>query len=50
MPVWQIDCTIVSFKGKVGNYQEIYDRNIGADSALNIERGMNALWNQGGAL
>ncbi|MFZ5669865.1 MAG: transporter substrate-binding domain-containing protein [Pseudomonadota bacterium] len=28
-----------------GNYGEIFDRNLGRDSALNLERGLNALWN-----
>ncbi|MBZ0228164.1 MAG: amino acid ABC transporter substrate-binding protein, partial [Bauldia sp.] len=32
----------------VGNYGEIYDRNLGADSKLGIPRGMNQLWNLGG--
>jgi general L-amino acid transport system substrate-binding protein len=34
----------------VGNYGEIFKRNIGAGSALAIPRGMNQLWNQGGIL
>lgn len=29
----------------VGNYGEIFDRNVGQDSPLRLERGMNALWN-----
>jgi general L-amino acid transport system substrate-binding protein len=33
-----------------GNYGEIYERNFGAASGLNIERGMNRLWNRGGLL
>jgi len=28
-----------------GNYGEIFDREIGAGSALKLERGLNALWN-----
>lgn len=28
-----------------GNYGEIFDRNIGADSALDLARGLNAQWN-----
>ncbi len=32
----------------VGNYGEMYDRNIGAQSQLHIPRGMNQLWNAGG--
>lgn len=33
---------------QVGNYAEIYDRNVGADSNFNIARGLNALWKDGG--
>ena len=33
---------------KVGNYAEIFDRNVGKDSPLGIPRGLNALWTQGG--
>ena len=33
---------------QVGNYGEIFDRNVGKGSDLKIERGLNALWNQGG--
>jgi len=32
----------------VGNYGEVYDRNVGAESKLHIPRGMNQLWNAGG--
>jgi len=32
----------------VGNYGEIFDRNVGKGSRIKIERGLNALWNQGG--
>ena len=32
----------------VGNYGEIYERNLGVDSALGIPRGMNQLWSRGG--
>jgi general L-amino acid transport system substrate-binding protein len=34
--------------GHVGNYGEVFDRNVGAGSPLGIERGLNALWNAGG--
>lgn len=34
----------------VGNYGEIYVRNLGADSPLKIERGLNRLWTDGGLL
>lgn len=33
---------------QVGNYAESFERNVGMDSPLEIERGVNALWNQGG--
>ncbi|HRD66313.1 MAG TPA: amino acid ABC transporter substrate-binding protein [Candidatus Competibacter sp.] len=33
---------------QVGNYSEIFERNVGKDSPLKIERGLNALWSQGG--
>ncbi|MEI4483186.1 MULTISPECIES: amino acid ABC transporter substrate-binding protein [unclassified Phyllobacterium] len=32
----------------VGNYGEVFDRNLGMASNLKIERGQNALWNNGG--
>ncbi len=35
---------------KVGNYGEIYDRNVGPETALKLDRGINALWNNGGVL
>lgn len=34
----------------VGNYGEIFDRNLGAGSKLLIERGLNAQWDKGGVL
>lgn len=33
---------------QMGNYAEIWDRNLGKDSPLKVERGMNALWKDGG--
>ncbi|MBI4365331.1 MAG: transporter substrate-binding domain-containing protein, partial [Deltaproteobacteria bacterium] len=32
----------------VGNYGEVFDRNVGAGSALKIDRGLNKLWSKGG--
>ena len=32
----------------VGNYGESFERNVGKNSPLKIERGLNKLWNQGG--
>jgi len=34
--------------GAVGNYGEIFERNIGAGSDLGYARGLNALWDDGG--
>ncbi|NYZ13406.1 amino acid ABC transporter substrate-binding protein [Azospirillum sp. RWY-5-1] len=34
----------------VGNFGEIFDRNLGAGSRLGIDRGQNALWNRGGLM
>jgi general L-amino acid transport system substrate-binding protein len=34
----------------VGNYGEIFDRNVGAKSALKLPRGSNNLWNKGGLM
>ena len=34
----------------VGNYGEIYERNIGDGSTLKLERGLNRLWKDGGLL
>jgi general L-amino acid transport system substrate-binding protein len=36
--------------GKVGNYGEIFDRNLGESSPLDLKRGINALWTNGGIL
>jgi len=34
----------------VGNYGEMFERNVGRDSPLKIERGLNKLWTQGGLM
>ncbi len=33
---------------QVGNYGEVFERNVGQGSPLKIDRGVNALWNKGG--
>ncbi len=33
---------------QVGNYGEVFDRNVGQSSPLKIARGLNALWTKGG--
>lgn len=35
---------------EVGNYGEIYDRTVGPDTPLGLERGVNAQWQDGGLL
>src|ERR1017187_6653890 len=35
---------------RVGNYGEVYERNVGTGSKLGIPRGLNQLWNAGGIL
>jgi general L-amino acid transport system substrate-binding protein len=35
---------------QVGNYGESFDRNLGPNSPLKIERGQNALWTDGGLM
>ncbi len=35
---------------QVGNYGEVFERHLGAHTALGIERGLNALWTEGGLL
>jgi general L-amino acid transport system substrate-binding protein len=32
----------------VGNYGEVFERNVGQGSPLKVARGLNALWNKGG--
>jgi len=35
---------------EVGNYGEIFERNLGAATPLRLQRGPNALWNNGGLI
>lgn len=34
----------------VGNYGEVFDRNLGPDTPMGMERGLNALWSKGGLM
>ena len=45
MPGWAI--RIVE---SVGNYGQIFERNLGGQSALKLERGLNRLWTEGGLM
>jgi general L-amino acid transport system substrate-binding protein len=35
---------------QVGNYGEIFERNVGINTPLGLERGLNALWTKGGLM
>ncbi|WP_372681209.1 amino acid ABC transporter substrate-binding protein [Desulfosarcina sp.] len=35
---------------QVGNYGEVFERNVGVSTPLGIERGLNALWTNGGLM
>ena len=41
---------VVNVISAVGNYGEIYDRNLGPGTPFELERGLNALWTDGGLL
>jgi general L-amino acid transport system substrate-binding protein len=41
---------VVGVISAVGNYGEIFNRNLGPDTPLGLERGVNNLWTQGGIL
>ena len=41
---------VVNVISAVGNYGEIYDRNLGPDTDFALERGLNSLWSEGGLL
>jgi len=34
----------------MGNYSEIFERNLGSGSRLELQRGLNAQWTEGGLL
>jgi general L-amino acid transport system substrate-binding protein len=40
----------VQVVAQVGNYGESFDRNLGPSTPLKIERGLNALWKNGGLM
>lgn len=35
---------------QVGNYGEVFERNVGVNTTLGLERGLNALWTHGGLM
>jgi general L-amino acid transport system substrate-binding protein len=34
----------------VGNYSEMFERNVGKGSPLKLDRGLNATWTKGGLM
>jgi general L-amino acid transport system substrate-binding protein len=41
---------MVDVISQVGNFGEIYENNLGADTPFNLERGVNAQWTDGGLI
>ncbi|NDJ62661.1 MAG: amino acid ABC transporter substrate-binding protein, partial [Chloroflexi bacterium] len=41
---------MVEVISQVGNYGEVFDRHLGPDTIFGLERGLNALWTEGGLL
>lgn len=41
---------VVKIVSAVGNYGESFERNLGKDSPLKLDRGLNALWTKGGLM
>ena len=39
---------VVQIVSQVGNYGEVFEKNLGKSTPLAIDRGLNALWNNGG--
>jgi general L-amino acid transport system substrate-binding protein len=39
---------VVKVIKQVGNYGEMFERNVGKNTPLKLDRGLNALWTQGG--
>jgi general L-amino acid transport system substrate-binding protein len=35
---------------EVGNYAEVFERNVGPSSAVGLPRGINKLWTDGGVM
>ena len=44
------DDFMVEVISEVGNYGEMFDRNVGPDTPIGLSRGVNALWTDGGIL
>ncbi|UCG66110.1 MAG: amino acid ABC transporter substrate-binding protein, partial [Deltaproteobacteria bacterium] len=35
---------------QIGNYGEVFERNVGVNTPLKLERGLNDLWTRGGLM
>ncbi len=44
------DDFMVDVLSQVGNYGEVFDRHLGPDTIFDLDRGVNALWTDGGLL
>ncbi|MDX2103502.1 MAG: amino acid ABC transporter substrate-binding protein [Alphaproteobacteria bacterium] len=44
------DTWVINVIKAVGNYSEVYERNLGPDTALGLARGVNNLWTKGGLM
>jgi len=44
------DDFMVEVISEIGNYGEMFDRNVGPDTPIGLSRGVNALWTDGGIL
>jgi general L-amino acid transport system substrate-binding protein len=44
-PDWLVNVIL-----SVGSYKDIFDRNLGSETPLQLTRGLNALWSEGGIL
>ena len=44
------DDFVVTVISSVGNYGEIFERHVGTETAIGLERGLNAQWTQGGLI
>jgi general L-amino acid transport system substrate-binding protein len=49
-PLGLTDDWVANLIGTVGNYSQIFDRNVGKDAPLGLSRGQNALWSKGGLM
>ena len=46
----QLPGTTTNDNAAVGNYGEMFERNVGKASPLKLDRGLNATWSKGGLM